>query len=79
MAEGSAPNNEHINAINIANVINQYSGGVVIAPWEVDHIPNNWIETFLAMTNLPSMKSVVDEQKAIVEKWKRDHPTYRGK
>lgn len=80
MAEGRAQNHDQINAINIANVINRYSGGAIIAPWEVDLLSDEYVLTFLGMAeDLPQMKSAVNAQKVIMDRWRKKHlPNYKN-
>lgn len=74
MAEGRAQKHEQINAINIAKVINRYSGGAIIAPWEIDQLPDEYVATFIALADeLPTMKSVIDKHKSIMDVWRKKH------
>jgi len=35
--------------ILLAEKINRLSGGAVIAPWEVDDLPDDWLDAFTEM------------------------------
>lgn len=77
MALGGAHNNEKIEAIQYAQIINRLSGAAVIAPWEVDLLPNEWINVFYQMAVVyPKMRKGTQQAKKIVDEIKRNHPTY---
>lgn len=79
MVTNGRTSNEKFIAIDFSNTINRLSGGVVIAPWEIERLGLDWINTFLVLKNdLPTMKAAIEVQKSIVDKWKKNHPTYRG-
>jgi len=41
--------NEYFAAILLAQKINTLSGGAVIAPWEVNDLPDDWLDAFSEM------------------------------
>ena len=64
--------------MDIAYAINTQAGGPLIGAWQVDQLPQDWINALLAVSKgLPKMK----EGMRIIEKVKAEiiskHPTYR--
>lgn len=50
----------------------------MIAPWQVDELPDEWLELMLSMaTELPQMQQAREKAKKYFEKYRKDHPTYR--
>jgi len=43
--------NELLGAVFLAAVVNQAASGAVIAPWDVEHLPDEWIEACRAATS----------------------------
>jgi hypothetical protein len=77
LASGGAGATEKINNIHLAKLINFASGGAVIRPWEVDQLPQEWLDTFMMMLiDMPKVKTAAQEIKTIVDDIKRNHPTY---
>ena len=62
----------------LARTINQQCGGVVVAPWEVQDLPEAWLDVFRGVAlDLPVLQA---QQRAInerFEKMRREHPTYK--
>ena len=76
MALGGAHSNEKIEAIQYAKMINSLTGAN-IAPWEVDLVPNEWLDVFYKYTvEYPKMKAGIQQAQKIVDDIKRKHPTY---
>ena len=64
-------------AVQYARLINLYSGGAVIAPWEVDQLDDEWLDVFLGLIDLPDRsKNYQAFDNRLVER-RREHPTYR--
>ena len=67
----------HIQAVWLAKIINAQSGGTVIAPWEIDQLPEEWLDLLLGIgTDLQQMKEAQDRVDAWFKKTRREHPTY---
>ena len=61
-------------------MINIQSGGTVIAAWEVDNLPDEWVDVYLGIaTDLPDMQQARQKVQAHMEKHRQSHPTYRKK
>lgn len=53
---------------------------MVIAPWEIDELPMDWLDTFDGLTeDLPEMRKGAAQVEAIKEKWRKSHPQYGGR
>jgi len=47
-------------SVYLAKVINQASGGAVIAPWQVGQLPDTWVDLFQAMIGeLPNTQTAI--------------------
>lgn len=61
-----------LGAILLAQRINRVSGGAVIAPWEVDQLPETWLDAFVALTDdLPEIRAARAEAARTVEEVKK--------
>lgn len=77
MASGSAETTEKINAIHLARLINISSGGVVVKPWEISQLTQEWVDTFYMMAiDMPKAKAAKQKTKSLVDEIKRKHPTF---
>ena len=38
--------NYYFRRISLARMVNKQCGGAVVAPWEVDALPNDWLDAF---------------------------------
>ena len=64
--------------MDIAYAINTQSGGPVISPWQVDQLPQDWIDTILLVSRgLPKMKAGMREIEKIKAEIISKHATYR--
>ncbi len=56
--------------ISRAQKINQVLGGIAVLPWEVDEIPDEWMDVFTGMVDeLPAMTTMVKEQERMRSSW----------
>ena len=70
--------NEKFLAMDIANAINAQSGGVVVSPWEVDQLPQDWIDAIMAVSRgLPKMQEGMRKIKQVKDKIVAKHETYK--
>ena len=64
--------------IALASRINQASGGAVIAPWQVDDLPETWLDAFrFSVDELPSASMAMQKIRSAQNAWLASHPTYR--
>lgn len=60
-----------------AREINEAFGGLVVMPWEVDDLPDEWLDAIRAlMEELPRMRQGRNEAEAVKQKLMNKH---RGK
>jgi len=53
-----------------AQKINQVVGGAAVMPWEVDELPEEWIDLFNGMVDeLPAVTRMVEEQEQARGEW----------
>jgi len=65
-----------------AQKINQVVGGAAVMPWEVDELPEEWIDLFNGMVDeLPAVTQMVEEQKQARSEWlnKNEYRKYAKK
>ncbi len=68
---------EKILAVDLAKMINLFSGGAVIAPWEVDQLDDEWVAVFRGLASLTSRRASYQAfEKRLIER-RAQHPTYR--
>lgn len=53
-----------------AQKVNQVVGGAAVMPWEVDELPEEWLDLFSGMVDeLPRMNEMVKEQEKTRDEW----------
>lgn len=58
--------------ISIARVINETLGGVVITPWELDQLNDEWMDVFQGLAfDLPEYKAGTQQVEDIFAKWRK--------
>jgi hypothetical protein len=58
-------------AISQANRINRACGGVVVAPWEIDQLDDDWLEAFDGLAErLPAMQKGAKRAEQAAEEWR---------
>jgi hypothetical protein len=60
-----------IQKISLARTINQYLGGAVILPWEVDQLTEEWTDTILGLAvDLNEYQHGMQQVDDLFAKWK---------
>ena len=54
-----------------------YSGGTVIAPWEVDQLNEEWVDVFEGLAELPALQKNYQAFENRLAEIRAKHPTYR--
>ena len=63
--------------IALARTINLASGGAVIAPWEVDQLPETWLDAFrFSVSDLQVATRARQKIQDVHSAWLAKHPTY---
>jgi len=62
----------------LAQRINQLNYGAVVAAWQIDLLPEEWIAAHLALSDdLPKIKARKQRIDADFAKWRNRHSTYK--
>lgn len=65
-----------------AQKINQVVGGAAVMPWEVDELPDEWMDAFTGMVDdLPAVTAMVKAQEKTRDEWlkKNEYRKYARK
>ena len=58
--------------INLARIINRYSGGAVITPWNIGDLSEEWIDVFHALAfDLPEYERGAKQVEDLFAKWRK--------
>ena len=78
LAEGRGTSEPMLVKIWLARTINSQLGGAIVAPWEVDELPGEWLDALTGMaTNVPAMAAGKQKVENALEHWRQAHPQYR--
>lgn len=62
----------------MSKLINMYSGGTVVRPWELDDLPDEWVDAYLGLTvHLPAMRARQERIDKKFSSWRKKHG-YKG-
>jgi len=77
LAEGRGTSNPYLAGILMAQRINTAVGYPLVAPWEVEDLPGEWLDAFMALTDrLPAMRAGKQKVADKLAEWRGSHPTY---
>ena len=77
LAEGRGTSNPYLAGILLAQRINSTVGYPLVAPWEVDQLPGDWLDAFMALSDrLPAMRAGKRKVEDRLAEWRASHPTY---
>lgn len=72
LADGQGTSEPHLAAIFQAKMINQVMGGAFVAPWDVDELPDEWLDVFRALAvDLPGLRAGKAQVEERLEKWRK--------
>lgn len=78
MAQTGATENELLSNILIARIINTAHGGTVVGAWEVDLLPDEYVDACRALTlGFPGIQKGMERVEEIMQEHRRNHPQYR--
>ena len=67
-------------AIALAGKINQRAGGALVAPWEVDRLPDEWLDAYRVLADALATQQTRQQQQSRTEgffaAFRRKHPNY---
>lgn len=66
-----------LGAVYLARLINQHSGGAVIAPWEVDQLDEEWQAVFREMAKEQKIKDTRQAFENRLIQRRMENPNYR--
>jgi hypothetical protein len=70
-----------LGALYLTEYINRRNNGVVLAPWELVELPDEWIELYKALQKAAGKKQEEDKHAQVRERLRREfenqHPHYR--
>lgn len=77
-AQGGASTHPILSKIQVANIINRLHGGPAIGAWEIDQLPDDWIDAMvLTGTKLQALQRGLQKLETYKQAWRANHPTYR--
>jgi hypothetical protein len=76
-AQNRSTSHARLMAVQYARLINLYSGGTVIAPWEVDQLDEEWLDVFLGLMDLPERRKNYQAFENLLAERRKNNPSYR--
>ncbi len=72
LAEGGGTSEPHLAAVYLARMINQQLGGALVGPWDVEDLPEEWLDVFRGLSrDLPAMRAGKAQVAKTVEELKK--------
>lgn len=67
-----------LSKILLARAINRALGGGVVAPWDLESLPEDILDALVAFVrDLPDLQRSFREAEEAFARWRAQHPTYR--
>lgn len=77
-AQSGATTDPVLTNINMAQMANRLHGGPVVAAWEIDQLPDDWLDAIVATSvELPEYERGFAKVEKHKVAWRAKHPTYR--
>ncbi len=76
-AKTNRTSHEKLQDVELARIINAQCGGVVIAPWDVNQLDEEWQDVFLGLAKLPELRERYQAFENRLAEIRRKHPSYR--
>ena len=76
-AKGTHSRHARLSAVQSAGLINRICQGVVIAPWEVEQLDEEWLDIFYGLADVNRWKRSAEQFDERLKKVRSQHPTYR--
>lgn len=58
LARGKGTDEPHLSSILMAQAINRIMGGALVTPWNLNDLPDDWLDAFSALAyDLPEMRA----------------------
>jgi hypothetical protein len=72
LAHGEGTEDRFLAGVLMARRINEAAGGTIVAPWEVNELPPEWIEAALALTGrLPELQKGLQKVEEHIKAWRK--------
>lgn len=79
LGSGRGTSDPVLAAFLLAKKINGAAGGVVVAPWEVDGLPEEWIDGARVLAEVvPGVQAGRQQVEGILSRWRADHRRMNG-
>ena len=76
-AKSGRTNHPQLLAVSRARLINQQLGGAFVAPWEVEHLDEIWLDVFAGLQELPDLRKNYQEFEKLLIERRNSNPGYR--
>lgn len=74
LASNNGTSNPLLKGFLVAQRINKFVGGAVIAPWEIDELSEDWLDAAYGLAvELPDMRGGMAEVETYMQKWRAEH------
>ena len=70
-------NDPVLRSIFLSEQINRRNNGALVAPWEVDDLPDEYVFAYRALATAARSAQQRQRVEGMFQKWRRAHPTYR--
>lgn len=79
LAKGEGTGHPLLVAYLLAQRINQAAGGAVISPWEVNDLPDEWIDAAKGLTSeLAELRAGTQQVEDRLARWREEHRKKNG-
>ena len=77
MANKKPPEDERIHKLGLAKMINQSHGGLVCSVWDIDELPQDWVDFFIAInSDLPQARVRQEKIDRVFNEFEASHLQY---
>lgn len=79
LSAGEGTTDQHLASIILARKINTALGGAILSPWDVEELPDGWLDAVKALTDqLPEIRRGRRQVEKKLEEIRKRHPNYKG-
>ena len=64
-------------AILVAEQINRRNGGALVAPWELEQLPDEWLDAYQVLARGAAAQQQKSRLEHLFVAFRQKHPTYR--
>jgi hypothetical protein len=66
-----------LGAVYLSEYINRRNGGVLVTPWDVDELPDEYVTLYQALQRVDAQAKKKNALESMFTSFRRKHPTYR--